>query len=256
MPTGSYEALPDTIEVLVEGSDEGSMNEELRRRCRWISHLPTSADVVFIEADLSRLVAKDVLEPFNVALKQRRTKRRDKSRREDKAKLKSEEKEVNDRPYYDLLQGSGGHSSYQFSSIPSAFSLATSSAHAFPPPSNDPTPTVRTPVYVDQSSASESTRTVWGTRSIASSQPIYEPEETEYDERWADFEDNIAVGYGNGTRRRGVGAGGGSTGSNSQGTRDRDRDVVGMPAGHAQGKGKKKKKIVLSLTGAGGRGTA
>lgn len=43
---GTYENFPSTISVIVEGHEEGSMNEELRRRCRYLSHLPTGSDIV------------------------------------------------------------------------------------------------------------------------------------------------------------------------------------------------------------------
>ncbi len=39
------------LAVKVAGADEGSMNEELRRRCKYLNHIPMAADVVFIEVD-------------------------------------------------------------------------------------------------------------------------------------------------------------------------------------------------------------
>ena len=96
---GSYAALPRDLKVKVQGADEGSMNEELRRRCKYLSHIPMAADVVFIEVDWESMdhINKANLKPYEQALRQRKGKRRDKARREDRAKSKAEEAEMHSR---------------------------------------------------------------------------------------------------------------------------------------------------------------
>lgn len=93
---GAYGNLPRNLAVKVSGADEGSMNEELRRRCKYLNHIPMAADVVFIEVDWEGmdLVDKATLRPYEQALRQRRNKRRDKERREDRAKTRAEEAEL------------------------------------------------------------------------------------------------------------------------------------------------------------------
>ncbi len=99
---GTYASFPRTIHVRVSGADEGSMNEDLRRRCKYLTHIPTAADVVFIEVDWEAVNAEgpegkllqmsgQVLRPYLGAMRQRKNKRRDKGRREDRAKLKADE---------------------------------------------------------------------------------------------------------------------------------------------------------------------
>ena len=103
---GSYAAFPRTIHVKVSGADEGSMNEELRRRCKYLTHIPAAADVVFVEvdwetgentqgskpADVQPLtIDADVLKPYLTAIRQRKNKRRDRGRKEDRAKVKADE---------------------------------------------------------------------------------------------------------------------------------------------------------------------
>ncbi|PWN47914.1 hypothetical protein IE53DRAFT_320381 [Violaceomyces palustris] len=92
---GSYSAFPRTLQVVVGGADEGSMNEELRRRCKYLGHLPTAADVVFVEVDWEKMdvMAKSTLGAYEQALRQRKSKRREKSRREDRARSKADEAE-------------------------------------------------------------------------------------------------------------------------------------------------------------------
>lgn len=275
---GSYESLPDTIEVIIEGSDEGSMNEDLRKRCKWLSHLPTAVDIVFIEADLTHVVSKSSLEPFSIALKQRRTKRRDKGRKDDRAKLKSELRELEERPRFEgstyTVGGGDGGQSWQIPLTSSTLAESLMENHAFPPPrslnnnytsssSNQNETSYGSPPKPEESSSSS---TIWGTpnRSFASAlhnpstsssrqnQSQYHYEEDEYDSRWQDFEDNYA-GFSNGGGNGKRGGGGSASGSNSNAGKGNGGDVT-VGGGGGGGK-KKKKKFVLNLTMAG-RGTA
>lgn len=93
---GAYAKLPRNLAVKVAGADEGSMNEELRRRCKYLNHIPMAADVVFIEVawEGMKLIDKATLRPYEQALRQRRNRRRDKERREDRAKTRAEEAEL------------------------------------------------------------------------------------------------------------------------------------------------------------------
>ena len=58
---GPYTAFPDCIVVRVEAASEGSVDVDLRRRCKYLSHIPEGADVVFIEADLEGVVGAEGL---------------------------------------------------------------------------------------------------------------------------------------------------------------------------------------------------
>ncbi len=89
----SYQSFPDYITIRPEGADGGSINDDLRRRCKYLAHLPAGTDVVFIEADLEEVVGSKVVEAFDQALKQRRSRRRDKIKKDDKAKARWEAKE-------------------------------------------------------------------------------------------------------------------------------------------------------------------
>lgn len=90
---GAYAAFPDCIAVRVEAASEGSVDADLRRRCKYLSHIPEGADVVFIEADLEGVVGAEGLRAFEGAIKARRARRREKGRRDEKAKARAEERE-------------------------------------------------------------------------------------------------------------------------------------------------------------------
>ena len=89
----SYPAFPDEIAVRVESYTESTVNDDLRKRCKYLAHLPEGADVVFVEADLAGVVGPDGLRPFEGPLRLRRTKRKEKGRRDDKARARAEERE-------------------------------------------------------------------------------------------------------------------------------------------------------------------
>ena len=90
---GSYTAFPNEVTVGVVSSSESTVDEDLRKRCKYLAHLAEGADVVFIEADLESVVGPEALKPFENLLKTRLSRRRDRAKREEKARIKAEEKE-------------------------------------------------------------------------------------------------------------------------------------------------------------------
>ena len=90
---GAYAAFPDSIVVRVEAASEGSVDADLRRRCKYLSHIPEGADVVFVEADVEGVVGAEGLRAFEGAIKARRARRREKGRRDEKARVRAEERE-------------------------------------------------------------------------------------------------------------------------------------------------------------------
>lgn len=69
------------------------MNEDLRKRCKYLAHLAEGADVVFVEADLEGVVGVEGLKPFEAPQKMRRARRKDKGKKDDKARARAEERE-------------------------------------------------------------------------------------------------------------------------------------------------------------------
>ncbi|THH33397.1 hypothetical protein EUX98_g787 [Antrodiella citrinella] len=88
-----YSTFPDTITVRVESFAESTVNEDLRKRCKYLSHLPEGADVVFVESDLESVVGQSGLKNFERALSMRRSRRDLKNRKDDKARARAEERD-------------------------------------------------------------------------------------------------------------------------------------------------------------------
>jgi len=89
----SYSSFPDSITVHVEFVSLGSVNDDLRKRCKYLAHMPEGTDVAFIESDLEDVVGSEGLKNFEVPLRMRTAKRKEKERKEEKAKFKAEERE-------------------------------------------------------------------------------------------------------------------------------------------------------------------
>lgn len=88
-----YPSFPDSITVRVDGTSESTVNDDLRRRCKYLGHLPEGADVIFVEANLEGVVGADGLKDFEKVLKSRSTKRQEKTKKDDRAKARAEKEE-------------------------------------------------------------------------------------------------------------------------------------------------------------------
>ncbi|KAF7307439.1 RING finger domain protein [Mycena indigotica] len=89
----NYPAFPDTITIRVDASAEGTVNDDLRKRCKYLANMPEGADVVFVEADLSDVVGHAGLKNFEGPLKMRASRRKDKERKDERARIRAEERE-------------------------------------------------------------------------------------------------------------------------------------------------------------------
>lgn len=85
----SYSSFPDTITVRVDFVSESTVNDDLRKRCKYLAHMPEGADVTFLETDLVGVVGSEGIKNFEGALKMRTGKRRDKERKEEKARVRA-----------------------------------------------------------------------------------------------------------------------------------------------------------------------
>ncbi|KAF7721286.1 hypothetical protein EC973_004962 [Apophysomyces ossiformis] len=74
---GSYEAFPSHLQAIITGVEETAFTEDLRKRHRYLSHVPLTCDVTFIEIDLSGIVSKETLEFFDDELKARMERRKE-----------------------------------------------------------------------------------------------------------------------------------------------------------------------------------
>ncbi|KAF9191879.1 hypothetical protein BGZ51_006599 [Haplosporangium sp. Z 767] len=99
----TYEQFPNTITVKVLGIDETSLTEEVRKKCKYLGHLPLGCDVSFLDVDLEGIVGAESVRPFETELRLRRTKRKEKEAREERERIQREHKLNPPRQHRDEL---------------------------------------------------------------------------------------------------------------------------------------------------------
>lgn len=153
---GSYEHFPDTIIPEIERISTGhTVDEELRRRIKVLSHLPLGCEVSFLECDLTDVVSSSVLESFKDEILQRRRHNHEKAAREEQARIRAEKNESRG--------WASGRKEYadDFSHIvspPSPRFTDQDFAPLVPPTHSEDDQTLADPPHPVQTS-----RTVWGT---------------------------------------------------------------------------------------------
>ncbi|KIJ65064.1 hypothetical protein HYDPIDRAFT_110960 [Hydnomerulius pinastri MD-312] len=166
----SYASFPDEITIRVESAAEGTVNDDLRKRCKYLAHMPEGADVVFVEADLEGVVGQEGLKNFEGALRLRAGRRKEKEKKDDRARARAEERE---RERVKLLSRTEG----------------SVSVYADPVP-----PVIETEELSPSAPSPQLTTGAWGSRSFASAlhaapsalrpQPGHRNATPEVDDEW------------------------------------------------------------------------
>lgn len=91
---GSFASFPATILPRVERVSTGHVvDDDLRKRSKWLGHLPRGCEVSFLECDWTDTVPKEVLGRFSEEIERRRRRNEEKDAMEEKARLKAERDE-------------------------------------------------------------------------------------------------------------------------------------------------------------------
>lgn len=164
---GSFSSFPSTLLPRVEHISTGHVvDDALRKRAKYLGHLPHGCVVSFLECDWTDIIPAETLESFSNDLERRRKRNRDKAMQEERERLQAERleaaalrlstgsrrilepEEEDTAPRMDLseFQPLNGHSG------------------ATPP---DPRPGFET--LADMSTSPSAQRTIWGTRILQSS---------------------------------------------------------------------------------------
>ena len=174
---GDFSCFPTTVLPRVERVSTGHIvDDELRRRAKYLSHLPQGCEVGFLECDWAEIVSPEVLKGFEVEIERRRKKNREKEVREEKERMRAEKEEDDKRwaaarrrkpaPSQDVI------SEVDFQPLPETsavnFSVGSSS-----PPWTSPRAQEGS-AFASLASPSTSpvaSKTVWGTRLIPPTSP-------------------------------------------------------------------------------------
>lgn len=179
---GEYALFPATILPRVERISTGHMvDDELRKRVKYLGHLPYGCEVNFLECDWRDVVVPEVLERFRSETEKRRKRNREKEAREEKDRIRAE-KEEEDKRWAAARRkrpsiGSASEAPFSAQDFqplashqdPSTFDTGTSSAS--PPRASSQFGALASP-----SGSPPGARTVWGTAAVASLSPAIEPQ--------------------------------------------------------------------------------
>ncbi|KAL1952491.1 hypothetical protein VTO42DRAFT_5187 [Malbranchea cinnamomea] len=91
---GDFSQFPSTILPRIEHISTGHIvDDELRKRTKYLSHLPYGCEVSFLECDWTDLVSPSVLEKFSTEINRRRKRNMEKAAREEKESMRAEKEE-------------------------------------------------------------------------------------------------------------------------------------------------------------------
>jgi hypothetical protein len=195
---GDYMSFPATILPRVEHISTGHIvDHDLRKRAKYLGHLPYGCEVGFLECDWTDVISPEVLELFNLEIERRRKRNKDKEAREEKERLRAEKDEeekrwaaarrkrpsvesetLKEEEFYPLAAPDVVRTS---PSLDTASNLTSSPW----PPRNQKESTFAPLGSLSTSPAAP--RTVWGTAAIISSSPTL-PEPSHHDQDISDHD--------------------------------------------------------------------
>lgn len=188
---GNFASFPSTILPRVERISTGHVvDDELRRRTKYLAHLPYGCEVGFLECDWTDTVAPEVLEQFKSEIEKRRKKHTDKETREEKARVRAEKAEYAE---FNTARRKRPSISERFSAAdfrPLASGSGSDEqaiADGEHTSSSPPWPTRRGDGFASLASPSTSPsapRTVWGTALVAGASPVLAPQDHDVEDGW------------------------------------------------------------------------
>jgi hypothetical protein len=192
---GSFSSFPSTILPRVERISTGHViDDDLRKRTKYLAHLPYGCEVAFLECNWTDTVAPEILEKFKPDIERRRKRNEEKETREEKARVNAEKEE--EKRYAHLRRRRPGSLSHAWTDQdfqPLARPENSESGEATDVGSTGASPPWATPrqgsafaSLAELSTSPNASRTVWGTSAIAPLSPslIAETERGPNDDGW------------------------------------------------------------------------
>lgn len=178
---GDYSLFPATILPRVEHISTGHIvDDELRKRAKYLGHLPYGCEVNFLECDWTDLVSPEILERFRPETEKRRRRNREKAAREEKERIRAEKEEEEKRwaaarrrrPSYGTVERP--FTDDDFLPLSGSAAAAADSGDTNAPATSPPSPSrmqSRFGALASPSTSPPGPRTVWGTAAVAPSSP-------------------------------------------------------------------------------------
>ncbi|KAK6599344.1 RING finger protein P8B7.23 [Botrytis cinerea] len=172
---GSFASFPSTLLPRVERVSTHVMDDELRKRTKYLAHLPFGCEVGFLECNWTDVVQPEILNQFKEDIERRRKRNRDKEVREEKDRQRAEKAEDNAR-WATARQKQPEISPANYSDIDYAELTSTSvdPVDASPPWTSRQGSSFG--ALASPSTSPPAPRTVWGTTLVTPSSPDLHPQ--------------------------------------------------------------------------------
>lgn len=189
---GNFASFPSTLLPRVERISTGHiMDDDLRKRTKYLSHLPYGCEVGFLECNWTDVVVPEILDQFKDEIEKRRKRNRDKENREERDRARAEKAEDNARWAF----ARGKRPSIPSQSFPGDDFHPLASTSLDPQNASPPWQTRQGSSFGPLASPSTSPgapRTVWGTALIPPASPEVHPRpDHDADDGWLRFEAEI-----------------------------------------------------------------
>jgi hypothetical protein len=179
---GSFASFPATILPRVEHVSTGHIvDEDLRKRAKYLGHLPRGCEVSFLECDWTDTVSSEVLEKFSSEIERRRKRNQEKEAEEERARIRAEREEEEIRYAHLRRRRPDEPSSSPFHKNDFLPLGSQDVAHVqgleagSPPWAHRRSSTTGFGALADISTSPSTSRTVWGTPAVAAPSPQLEP---------------------------------------------------------------------------------
>jgi hypothetical protein len=177
---GPFSSFPSTILPRVEHISTGHVvDEEIRKRAKYLAHLPYGCEVSFLECDWTDVIAPNILAQFTSDIERRRKNHHEKEAREERDRIRAEEEEEKRyaaarRRRPSVIEKSFSESDFQpLAHAEASFGGSPSGSHpiSMTPPWGASRNHSSFATLGSPGSSPEAPRTVWGTTVIPPSSP-------------------------------------------------------------------------------------
>lgn len=245
---GDFTHLPSTLLPRVEHVSTGhAVDDELRKRTKYLAHLPYGGEVSFLECNWTDVVPDNVLSQFAKEVQSRRAKRNEKENREEKARVRAEKLEDEERWGRRRKETFAGEIEEErfgaddFVPLPSHTESSEGGEGRSPPYATDSRPGFGSLSEDGQAAEIRRQQSVWGTTVLAAQEEEYAQQHGDGNDGWLlDWEkelkmENEAIAAAQAASLAEEGGAGSSM-------------AAGPVPSSGQGKKKKKQKITLMST--------
>ncbi|KKY23818.1 putative ring finger domain protein [Phaeomoniella chlamydospora] len=175
---GDFASFPTTILPRIEHISTGHIvDDDLRKRAKYLAHLPFGCEVSFLECDWTGSVNVEILQEFGTEIERRRKRNREKEAREEKERIRAEKEEDEKRYAFarrrrpSVVEKSFSEHDFQpLVPIAGSPSFEGSRLSSSPPWQNNRAHSAFASLATPGTSP-DAPKTVWGTAAVQSSSP-------------------------------------------------------------------------------------